>query len=101
MKIRWTLPLFVLFSVCSALATTRHYYIAAEDVPWNYAPSGIDLLSATPIRQPWSLKLQWPKTRFIEYTDDTFTSASRNPTGWEFWARSFARKWATRSLSIF
>ena len=63
-----------LSSIPGAFAATRHYYIAAEDVTWNYAPSGIDLLSATPIRQPWGLKLQWPKTRFIEYTDDTFTT---------------------------
>src|SRR5579863_8749471 len=63
----------------SALGATRHYYIAAEDVPWNYAPSGINLMSATPIRQPWSLKLQWPKTRFIEYTDDTFTVRKPQP----------------------
>jgi hypothetical protein len=51
----------------TCLAATRHYYIAAEDVTWNYAPSGRNLLNATPIRQPW-LQLQWPKTRFVEYT---------------------------------
>ena len=69
---------FVFFSASSCLAATRHYYIAAEDVTWNYAPSGHDLLTATPIRQPW-LKLQWPKTRFIEYTDDTFTIQKPQP----------------------
>lgn len=62
-----------------SFATTRHYFIAAEDMPWNYAPSGMDLLSATPIRQPWSLKLQWPKTRFVEYTDNTFTTRKPQP----------------------
>lgn len=61
------------------MAKTRRYYIAAEDVPWNYAPSGINLLNATPVRQPWSLKLQWPKSRFIEYTDDTFTTRKPQP----------------------
>ncbi|HVI08684.1 MAG TPA: multicopper oxidase domain-containing protein, partial [Candidatus Binatia bacterium] len=55
------------------------YYIAAEDVTWNYAPSGMNLLNAEPIRQPWSLKLQWPKTRFIEYTDDTFSTKKPQP----------------------
>ena len=55
------------------MAATRHYYIAAEDVTWNYAPSGYNLLNGNVIPQPWSLKLQWPKTRFIEYTDDRFT----------------------------
>ena len=72
------LATFCFVASCS-LAATRHYYIAAEDVIWNYAPSGINLLNATPIRQPWSLKLQWPKTRFIEYTDDTFTTRKPQP----------------------
>jgi manganese oxidase len=71
--------LFVFFSVSSCFAATRHYYIAAEEVTWNYAPSGMDLLTATPIRQPWSFKLQWPKARFIEYTDDTFTVRKPQP----------------------
>jgi len=69
---------FVFFSASSCLAATRHYYIAAEDVTWNYAPSGHDLLTATPIRQPW-LKLQWRKTRFVEYTDGTFTIPKAQP----------------------
>jgi hypothetical protein len=69
---------FVLVSASSCLAATRHYYIAAEDVTWNYAPSGHDLLTATPIRQPW-IQLQWPKTRFIEYTDGTFTTPKPQP----------------------
>ena len=32
------------------LASIRHYYIAAEDVTWNYAPSGHNLLSQCPSR---------------------------------------------------
>jgi len=71
---------FVFFlSIPSCLGTTRHYYIAAEDVSWNYAPSGHNLLNATPIRQPWVQKLQWQKTRFVEYTDDTFTTRKPQP----------------------
>jgi FtsP/CotA-like multicopper oxidase with cupredoxin domain len=69
---------FVLVSVSSCSAATRHYYIAAEDVTWNYAPSGHDLLTATPIRQPWQ-QLQWPKTRFVEYTDATFNTPKPQP----------------------
>jgi manganese oxidase len=71
-RILRALVFFLLFyPIPTCLAAVRHYYIAAEDVTWNYAPSGHNLLNATPIRQPW-LKLDWPKTRFIEYTDDTF-----------------------------
>jgi hypothetical protein len=68
-----------LFSVSTCFAVTRHYYIAAEDVTWDYAPSGMNLLNALPIRQPWSSHLQWPKTRFMEYTDDTFTTKKPQP----------------------
>jgi manganese oxidase len=71
--------LFLLFLTSAAFAATRHYYIAAEDVSWNYAPSGMNLLNATPIPQPWSLRLQWPKCRFIEYTDDTFSVRKPQP----------------------
>jgi hypothetical protein len=75
-----SLFLICLFFLASdSFAATRHYYIAAEDVTWNYAPSGMDLLSATRIKQPWSFQLQWPKTRFIEYTDDTFTVRKPQP----------------------
>jgi manganese oxidase len=71
--------LLFLFASCSCLAATRHYYIAAEDVAWNYAPSGHNLLNGNPVPQPWSRKLEWDKSRFIEYTDDTFTTQKPQP----------------------
>jgi manganese oxidase len=72
------------FLICLLLAlpghaTTRHYYIAAEDLTWDYAPSGRDLLYGRPIPQPWSLRTQWPKTRYIEYTDATFSVRKPQP----------------------
>jgi FtsP/CotA-like multicopper oxidase with cupredoxin domain len=70
---------FVLFAVSSSLANTRHYYIAAEDVTWDYAPSGHNLLNGNVLLQPWQLKRQWPKSRFIEYTDDTFKTPKPQP----------------------
>ena len=39
----------VLFAASSCLAATRHYYIAAEDISWNYAPSGHNLMNGNPI----------------------------------------------------
>lgn len=68
-----------LFFALPLIAATRHYYIAAEDISWNYAPSGHNLLNGNVIPQPWSLKLVWPKTRFIEYTDDTFSTRQSQP----------------------
>jgi FtsP/CotA-like multicopper oxidase with cupredoxin domain len=72
------LGLFLLLA-SSCLAATRHYYIAAEDVTWDYAPSGRNLLNGSPIPQPWALKMRWAKSRFIEYTDNTFTVAKPQP----------------------
>jgi FtsP/CotA-like multicopper oxidase with cupredoxin domain len=71
--------LFIFLFVSPCLAATRHYYIAAEDVTWDYAPSGHNLLNGNPIAQPWALQLRWPKSRFIEYTDDTFTVLKPQP----------------------
>jgi multicopper oxidase len=63
----------------SCLAATRHYYIAAEDVTWNYAPSGVDLIHGRPIPDPWVVRTKWPKTRYIEYTDATFSVKKPQP----------------------
>jgi manganese oxidase len=57
----------------------RHYYIAAEDVQWNFAPSGRDLLHNESISRAWSFHPQYPKTRYIEYTDKTFTVRKPQP----------------------
>ena len=80
MRILRTLrPFLLLLSASTCFAATRHYYIAAEDVTWNYAPSGMNLFRATPLNQQTRLHLEWPKTRFIEYTDDTFNTRKPQP----------------------
>lgn len=73
------LALWVVLFSAACSAATRHYYIAAEDVTWNYAPSGRNLLNGNTIPRPWSQKLEWTKSRFIEYTDDTFTIPKPQP----------------------
>jgi len=60
-------------------AATRHYYIAAENVTWDYAPSGRDLLYGRPVPLPWATRTKWAKTRYIEYTDDTFSVRKPQP----------------------
>jgi len=75
-----TFLLFMLLSLfVSAEGKVRHYYIAAEDCTWDYAPSGRDLLGGRPIPLPWSQQTRWPKTRFFEYTDATFTVRKPQP----------------------
>ncbi len=35
-----------------AVAQTHTYYVAAEEVIWNYAPSGMDRISGKPLPKP-------------------------------------------------
>ncbi len=60
-------------------AAARHYYIAAEDVTWDYAPGGRDLIHGVAIPAPWRTQTRWNKTRYIEYTDATFSVRKPQP----------------------
>ncbi|HTZ98370.1 MAG TPA: multicopper oxidase domain-containing protein [Terriglobales bacterium] len=73
-----TIFLLVLAASPSA-AATRHYYIAAEDVTWDFAPTGMDLLHGRSLSDPWAKQTKWEKTRFIEYTDGTFSIRKPQP----------------------
>lgn len=56
----------------------RQYFIAAENVSWDFAPSGRDLMDNQPIPPPY-LKTEYPKIRYIEYTDATFSHRKPQP----------------------
>jgi manganese oxidase len=77
--LRWLVLWSSLFAVLPSHAATRHYYIAAEDVTWDYAPSSRDLLGGRPVPLPWGPHTKWAKTRFIEYTDNTFSIRKPQP----------------------
>src|SRR5262245_4817814 len=62
----------------SLSAKTRHYYIAAEDVTWDFAPSGRDLTHGHRLPTLYS-QTRWDKTRYIEYTDATFSVHKPQP----------------------
>ncbi len=74
----FVLPFLLGVAVTICSATTRHYYIAAEDVTWDYAPSKRDLIHAQPLPPPWA-QTEYAKTRYIEYTDSTFTTRKPQP----------------------
>jgi len=57
----------------------REYYIAAEQVDWDYFPSGLELMHGEDVPFPWGLHRQWKKTRFVEYTDGTFSQRKPQP----------------------
>ncbi|KAK2881550.1 hypothetical protein Q8A67_018818 [Cirrhinus molitorella] len=64
----------------------RHFYIAAEEMVWDYAPSGMNYMTNANLTQPNSdsesyfsrdggkLGGKYLKARYISYTDDTFTT---------------------------
>ncbi|HIA47850.1 MAG TPA: hypothetical protein EYN96_07745 [Candidatus Hydrogenedentes bacterium] len=68
----------------SALSTHKpheaHYYIAAENVQWNYAPSGVNNIMPAKGIDVWGDQLSYDKVRYIEYTDATFnTEKTQDP----------------------
>lgn len=71
----------VLLSYCItfAEAATREYWIAAEKVEWNYAPSGKNLIRPSMGLDVWGKALIYEKYRYIQYTDDTYTTQVEQP----------------------
>ncbi|KAK9962618.1 hypothetical protein ABG768_007975 [Culter alburnus] len=73
-------------SPTEAPGTERHFYIAAEEMDWNYAPSGMNYMNNASLTKPDSdsepyfsrdggkLGGTYLKARYISYTDETFTN---------------------------
>ncbi|XP_039096960.1 ceruloplasmin isoform X3 [Hyaena hyaena] len=67
----------------------RHYYIAAEEIIWNYAPSGIDIFTKENLTAPGSASEvffeqgptriggSYKKLVYREYTDASFTNQKK------------------------
>jgi manganese oxidase len=70
--------LFSEWLIAADKGVVRHYYIAAENVDWNYAPNG-DVMHDLEIPMPWANRAIYKKTRYIGYTDATFTTRSPEP----------------------
>ena len=62
-------------------ADVRTYYIAADEVVWDYAPSGRDLIAQKPLPPLAPVQLGWMyrKAIYREYTDGTFRSLKPRP----------------------
>jgi len=73
--LRATLALYTISILLSdAHAATREYFVAAENVKWNYAPSGENKMKPQMGLGEWGDQLIYNKVRFIEYTDATFST---------------------------
>jgi manganese oxidase len=53
---------------------SRRYYIAAEPVLWDYAPSGRDEMCGAELPPAFLRERQSGKLRYFQYTDATFTT---------------------------
>ncbi len=75
-----------------AQGKVRQYYIAADELDWDYAPSGRDQMMAMPFESvaksymehgPHRIGHVYKKAIFREYTDATFTKLKPRPPEWE------------------
>ncbi|HWN97074.1 MAG TPA: multicopper oxidase domain-containing protein [Methylomirabilota bacterium] len=55
-------------------AKTRRYYIAAEPELWDFTPQGLDPVCGKPLPPPVVAQRRVGKIRYVQYTDDTFTT---------------------------
>jgi hephaestin len=72
--------------------TTHTHYIAADEVTWDYAPSGMDETTGEPFGEaqafwvesgPHKIGKVYQKALYREYTDSTFSTLKPRPPEWE------------------
>lgn len=72
---------------------SRHYFIAADEVLWNYAPLGFNAVTGEPFDEQANVFVQgngvdrigsvYKKALFREYTDGSFTALKGRPAEWQ------------------
>lgn len=72
----------------------REYFIAADEVDWDYAPSGMNMINGMPLDEdqqasvftvegPNTIGRVYKKAQYHAYTDDTFSSVVQVTSDWE------------------
>lgn len=74
------LALFAL-GLTSAHAKTRTYFVAADEIAWNYASSGKNMITGAVLRPPAPdrIGLTYTKAVYHEYTDASFARMRPQP----------------------
>ncbi len=76
------------FQSRSSSGTTHTYYVAADEVVWDYAPTGIDETTGEPLgaeqafwveRGAHKIGKVYKKAIYREYTDSTFSELKPRP----------------------
>src|SRR6185437_933892 len=63
----------VLLCCAPAVAAERTYYIAADEIAWNYAPTGTNVLTGAPLKPAKDqIGFSYHKIVYRGYTDATF-----------------------------
>jgi len=77
--------LATLVFIVPAVAQDRTYYIAADEVMWNYAPGGMDRITGKPLPKPPPMFVgySYKKAIYREYTDATFTKLKPRSDRWQ------------------
>jgi manganese oxidase len=80
------------FNMHEKKGQTRIYYIAADEVKWDYAPSGLDQITGEPFSDeanvfvkngPDRIGKVYLKSQYREYTSDTFATLKPIPPKWQ------------------
>ncbi len=77
--LRIIFPLVILCFAFSLAAAEREYWIAAEIVEWNYAPSGQNLIREQKGLGVWGDSLIYKKYRYVQYVDGSFKTRVPQP----------------------
>jgi len=76
----------------TAKGQTRTYYIAADEVQWDYAPSGINQITGEAFDEEANVFVEngadrigsvYLKSQYREYTDNTFSTLKPIPAKWQ------------------
>ncbi len=79
-------------AVLAKAAATHTYYIAADELTWDYGPSGTNRITGQPFGKdesqwmangPHRIGKVYKKALYREYTDATFTRLKPRPKEWE------------------
>jgi FtsP/CotA-like multicopper oxidase with cupredoxin domain len=71
---------------------TRTYYIAADEVEWDYAPGGMNRIAGRPLGEAEAFWVQsgadrigkvYRKSVYHQYTDESFTQVQERPEEWK------------------
>jgi len=76
----WVFIALLLLVNTASAGQTREYWVAAEIVEWDYAPTNKNLVMPKNGLGVWGNHLKYQKYRYIEYTDSSYKVRVKQPT---------------------